>query len=199
MQYPGPIKNLIAKLAKLPGIGNRSAERIALHLLQADAKVANELADAVRNARSQIRYCTKCGNYSVAELCDICSNAQRDQGLICVVERANDILSMEKSQAFQGVYHSLGGKLSPLNGVGPEQLRVSSLIERIKSDKPGEIILALGADVDGDATALYLVNELKPLGVKVTRIAHGITVGSTLEQVDEVTLARAMEGRREVK
>lgn len=195
--YPLPIKNLIARLSKLPGIGNRSAERIALHLLQSDAKISNELADAIRAARTQIRYCTRCGNYSVADLCDICSNPQRDSGLICVVERANEILFMEKSGAFKGTYHALGGKLSPLNGVGPEQLRITSLLQRIKSDKPREIILALSADVDGDATALYLTNELKPLAVTVSRIAQGLTVGSTLEQADEVTLARAMEGRRE--
>ncbi len=198
MQYPAPIKVLIAKLAKLPGIGNRSAERIALHLLQADAKIAHELADAIREARAKIRYCTRCGNYSVAELCDICSSPQRDGALICVVERANDIISMEKSEAFRGVYHALGGKISPLNGVGPEQLRVGGLIQRIKVEKPREIVLALGADVEGDATALYLAKELKPLGVRVTRIAQGLTVGSTLEQSDEVTLARAMEGRREL-
>jgi recombination protein RecR len=198
MQYPGPIKTLISKLSKLPGLGNRSAERIALHLLQADAKVANELADALQDARSQIRYCTRCGNYTVAEVCELCSNPQRDHSLLCVVERANDIISMEKSEAFRGVYHALGGKISPLNGIGPEQLRISGLIQRIKEEKPREIVLALGADVDGDATALYLVEELKPVGVKVTRIAHGLTVGSTLEQSDEVTLARAMEGRREL-
>lgn len=198
MQYPGPIKTLISKLAKLPGIGNRSAERIALHLLQADPKKSDELADALREARSQIRYCTRCGNYTVADVCDVCSNPQRDHALICVVERANDIISMEKSEAFRGVYHALGGKISPLNGVGPEQLRISGLIQRIKTEKPREIVLALSADVDGDATALYLVNELKPLGVRVSRIAHGLTVGSTLEQSDEVTLARAMEGRKEL-
>lgn len=197
MQYPVPIKTLISKLAKLPGIGNRSAERIALHLLQADAKKSDELAEALRDARGQIRYCTHCGNYTVADVCDLCSNPQRDHAIICVVERANDIIFMEKSEAFHGVYHALGGKVSPLNGIGPEQLRISGLVQRIKTEKPREIVLALSADVDGDATALYLVNELKAVGVKVTRIAHGLTVGSTLEQSDEVTIARAMEGRRE--
>ncbi len=198
MQYPGPIKTLMARLARLPGIGQRSAERIALHLLQADPKVAHELADAVRDARAQIRYCTRCGNYSIADLCDICSNPQRDPELICVVERANDILVMEKSGAFRGVYHALGGRISPLNGIGPVQLRVSGLVQRIKTEKPREIVLALSADVDGDATALYLAKELKPLGVRVSRIAQGLTVGSTLEQSDEVTVARAMEGRKEL-
>jgi recombination protein RecR len=198
MQYPAPIKTLIAKLAKLPGIGNRSAERIALHLLQADARLSNDLAEALRNARSQIRYCTRCGNYSVAELCDLCADPSRDKALICVVERANDILALEKSESFKGVYHALGGKISPLNGIGPEQLRIAALVQRIKTEKPQEIVLALSAEVEGDATALYLVNELKPLGVRVTRIAHGLTVGSTLEQSDEVTLARAIEGRREL-
>jgi recombination protein RecR len=197
MQYPAPIQTLIAKLSRLPGIGKRSAERIALHLLQADVKVSNELAEAIGNARSQIRYCIRCGHYSVADICDICANVQRDQGIICVVERAQDILALEKSQGFKGVYHALGGKISPLNGIGPEQLRIAGLVQRIQTEKPREVVLALSADVDGDATALYLVNELKPLEVKVTRIAHGLTVGSTLEQSDEVTLARAIEGRRE--
>jgi recombination protein RecR len=198
MEYPAPIKNLIARLSKLPGIGSRSAERIALHLLQADAKVSNELAEAIRGARSLIRYCTRCGNYSVAEICDICRNPQRDQALVCVVERANEIMAMEKSGGFKGVYHALGGQISPLNGIGPEQLRIGGLLQRVATEKPREIVLALSADVDGDATALYLANELKALGIHVTRIAHGLTVGSTLEQSDEVTLARAMEGRREM-
>jgi len=198
MQYPAPIETLIKKLAKLPGIGNRSAERIALHLLQADARLSNDLADAIRNCRAQIRYCTRCGNYSVADLCDICANLKRDTGILCVVERANDILAMEKSAGFKGVYHALGGKISPLNGIGPEQLRVAGLMQRIQTEKPREVVLALSADIDGDATALFLANELKPHAVKVTRIAHGLAVGSTLEQSDEVTLARAVEGRREM-
>lgn len=198
MQYPAPIKILMTRLAKLPGIGNRSAERIALHLLQTDAKLSSDLADAIRNARAQIRYCTRCANYSIAEVCDICNDPSRDRALVCVVERANDILAMEKSEGFKGVYHALGGKISPLNGIGPEQLRIAALVQRIKTEKPREIVLALSADVDGDATALYLGNELKPLGIRLTRIAHGLTVGSTLEQADEVTLARALEGRKEL-
>src|SRR5688572_1687525 len=136
MEYPAPIKILIAKLSKLPAIGKRSAERIALHLLQAEAKVSEDLAEAICSARSLIRYCTRCGNYSVLEECDICRNPRRDQALICVVERANEIIALEKSGGFRGVYHALGGQISPLNGVGPEQLRIGGLLKRVTTEKP---------------------------------------------------------------
>lgn len=198
MDYPKPVQNLIAQFAKLPGIGKRSAERIVLHLLKANHDTNQQLAKAVLDAKSQIRNCTRCGNYTEQDPCVICAGARRDQAMICVVEGPNDILTLEKSATFSGVYHALMGKISPLNGIGPEQLRIAALIERVQRDKPREIILALGAEVESEATANYLAEQLKPLGVAVTRIALGLSAGSALETADEVTLSRAMEGRRKL-
>ena len=196
MDYPKPVQNLIAQISRLPGIGKRSAERIALHLLKSGPDTSQSLAQALLETKSKIRNCSRCGNYTEHDPCEICQNPRRDQSVLCVVEGPNDILTLERSGAFHGVYHALMGKISPLNGIGPEQLRVAALLERVKQEKPGEIVLALGADVESEATAHYLAEQLKPLGVNVSRIGLGLPAGSSLETADEVTLARALEGRR---
>jgi recombination protein RecR len=198
MEYPKPVQNLIAQIAKLPGIGKRSAERIALHLLKASPDASKQLAQAILETKSKIRNCSRCGNYTEDDPCEICQGSRRDQKLICVVEGPNDILSLERTGNFTGVYHALMGRLSPLNGVGPEQLRVAALVERVKRETPTEVVLALGADVEGDATASYLADLLKPTGVVVSRIGMGLSVGSALESADEVTLSRALENRRKL-
>lgn len=198
MDYPKPVQNLIAQLSRLPGIGKRGAERIALHLLKANGDTSKQLAQALLETKSRIRNCSRCGNYTEQDPCEICSSPSRDLKLICVVEGPNDILTLERTAAFQGVYHALMGRISPLNDIGPEKLRIGALLERVRKEKPTEVILALGADVESEATAHYLAEQLKPLGVVVSRIALGLPVGSALESADEVTLSRALEGRRKV-
>jgi len=196
MEYPKPVQNLIAQVAKLPGIGKRSAERIALHLLKANHDTSKQLAQAILETKLKIRNCSRCGSYTESDPCEICQSPRRDQAIICVVEGPNDILSLERTAAFGGVYHALMGKISPLNGIGPEQLRIAALVERVKREKPSEVILALSADVESEATAHYVGEQLKLLGVTVSRIGLGLPAGSALESADEVTLARALEGRR---
>jgi recombination protein RecR len=198
MEYPKPVQNLIAQIAKLPGIGKRSAERIALHLLKAAPDASRQLAQAILETKSKIRNCSRCGSYTEDDPCEICQSARRDPKLICVVEGPNDILSLERTGSFTGMYHALMGRISPLNGVGPEQLRIASLVERVKRDQPTEVVIALGAEVESEATAHYLAEQLKPTGVAVSRIGLGLPAGSALEAADEVTLARALEGRRRV-
>lgn len=198
MDYPKPIQNLVTQLAKLPGIGKRSAERIALHLLNAPADAGKQLAQAVLDAKSRIRNCSRCGGFTEHDPCPICTSARRDAALICVVEGPNDILTMERAVAFGGVYHALMGRISPLNGIGPEQLRIGVLIDRVKKDPPREVIIALGADAESEATAGYVADQLRAVGAAVSRIALGLPAGSSLESADEVTLSRAMEGRRKL-
>jgi recombination protein RecR len=198
VDYPKPVQELIAQLGRLPGIGKRSAERIALHLLKASPDVSRQFAQAVLDTKARIRNCSRCGNYTEADPCAICSSAMRDQHSICVVESPGDILLLEKAGAHKGVYHALMGRISPLNGVGPEQIRSAALLERVKAEKTTEVILALGADVESEATAHYLADQLHPLGVNVTRIGLGLPVGSALEAADEVTLTQAMAGRRKM-
>jgi recombination protein RecR len=198
MEYPKPVQNLIAQIAKLPGIGKRSAERIALHLLKAAPDASKQLAQAILETKSKIRNCSRCGSYTEDDPCEICQSGRRDQKLICVVEGPNDILSLERTGSFTGVYHALMGRLSPLNGVGPEQLRIAALVERVKRESPAEVVLALSADVESDATANYLAELLKSTGVTVSRIGMGLSAGSALEGTDEVTLSRALENRRKV-
>jgi recombination protein RecR len=198
MDYPTPVQNLITQLSRLPGIGKRSAERIALHLLKANGDTNRLLSQAIVDAKAKIRNCSRCGSYTEHDPCEICDNPRREQSSICVVEGPNDILTLERAGVHKGVYHALMGRISPLDGVGPEQLRVAALLERVKRDKPTEVILALGADVESEATASHLIGLLKPIGVSVSRIALGLAVGSALETADEVTLARALEGRRKV-
>jgi recombination protein RecR len=198
MDYPQPVQNLITQVARLPGIGKRSAERIALHLLKANGDTNRLLAQAILDAKAKIRNCSRCGSYTENDPCDICDNPRREQSSICVVEGPNDILTMERAGVHKGVYHALMGRVSPLNGIGPEQLRIGALLERVAKEKPTEIILALSADVESEATVNHLIDLLKPLGVSVSRIALGLPVGSALETADEITLSRALEGRRKV-
>lgn len=189
---------LISALAKLPGIGPRSAERIALHLVQGEPGLAGQLAETILAARQRVRFCEVCGALTEKQLCDICSDPRRDASLLCVVERPVDILSIEKSGTFRGKYHVLGGKISPLNGVEPEDLTIAGLEKRLASEPIREVVIALGTDVEGDATSFYLAKRLARDSVKITRIAHGLPAGTGLEFADELTLSRALEGRREL-
>lgn len=195
---PEPIAALTAALGKLPGIGPRSAERIALHLVQTEEPAVRQLAQMILTARERIRFCSVCGGLTEADPCAICSAPRRDASLICVVERPTDILSIEKANSFEGKYHVLGGKISPLNGVEPEDLRIGQLEGRLQREPVREVVIALPTDVEGDATSFYLARQLSARGVKVTRIAHGLPVGTGLDFADELTLTRALEGRREI-
>jgi len=194
--YPAPFAALLRELRRLPGIGPRSAERMALWLLQSPDARPGELAEALKAAKSEIRSCSCCGFFAVEELCPVCSDPSRGGHEICVVENATDILAIEKTGFFRGRYHALGGKLSPLDHVGPDQLRIQSLLDRLPLEKPSEIILALSADVEGEATTSYLAQLLAHQGIPVTRIAHGLPAGGGLEHADQLTLSRAMSGRR---
>ena len=196
---PKPIEALVAELNRLPGIGPRSAERLALHLIQANSSVSSRLAEVLVSARKQIVECNECGGLAEKSPCAICSNPSRDEQLICVVERAVDILNVEKSGSFRGKYHVLGGKVSPMNGIGPEELRFNELEKRLISGEVKEVIIALGTDVEGDATSHYLAKRLSKQNVEVSRIAHGLPAGSGLEFADELTLSQALEGRRELE
>ena len=195
---PDSITDLIAALAKLPGVGPRSAERIALHLVQADSAVVKQLTDVILHAREKIQFCTTCGALTEESPCPVCDDTRRDASLVCVVERAVDILSVEKSGTYRGKFHVLGGKISPLDGVEPEDLRIAELEKRLAHEPVREIIIALGTDVEGDATSFYLAKRLARPGLKISRIAYGLPAGSGLEFADELTLNRALEGRREM-
>ena len=193
---PKPIAQLAAALSKLPGIGPRSAERLTLHLVQTDRNSVQELAQALVTARERVASCENCGALTERQPCAICSDPRRDATLLCVVERAVDILSIEKAESYRGRYHVLGGKISPLNGVGPEDLRIAALESRLDREPVREVIIALPSDVEGDATSFYLAKLLAGRDVKTSRIAHGLPVGSGLEFADGLTLGRAIEGRR---
>lgn len=195
---PEPITTLIGALSQLPGIGPRSAERIALYLVQAERGAAARLAEAIVRARERVRLCELCGALTEASPCGICTDSRRDAALLCLVERPVDILSVEKSGTFRGKYHVLGGKISPLNGIEPEDLRIPQLEARIPREQITEIVIALGTDVEGDATSFYLAKRLARPGLRITRIAHGLPAGTGLEFADEITLSRALEGRREL-
>lgn len=195
---PDFITTLIAALSKLPGVGPRSAERIALHLVQTESGVVKHLAEAIVVARERIDFCTTCGALTEKSPCFICEDSRRESALVCVVERAVDILSIEKLGTYRGKFHVLGGKISPLDGVEPEDLRIAELEKRLSIEPIHEIVIALGTDVEGDATSHYLAKRLARPGLKVSRIAYGLPAGSGLEYADELTLSRAMEGRREM-
>jgi recombination protein RecR len=197
--YPPSFQKLIEALRQLPSIGPRSAERLALFLVADGGTISRHLAQALTDAQTQIHACPQCGFFSEsATRCAICSDPQRDATLWCVVEQASEILKLERSGGFRGLYHALGGRLSPLDNVGPEQLTIAALLERVRNHPPREIILALGADVEGETTALYLAPLLKTEGVKVTRLATGLPAGGGLEYVDMVTLGYALSGRHEI-
>lgn len=195
---PPAIAHLSTALGRLPGIGPRSAERLALYVVQSELENVRQLAAALVDARERVGFCSHCGALTEVQPCAVCSDEHRDASLLCVVERALDILSLEKAGHFRGRYHALGGKLSPLNGVGPEDLRITALEARVQQGGIREVILALGSDVEGDATAHYLARRLAPMGVRITRLAQGLPAGSGLEFADELTLTRALEGRRDL-
>ena len=195
---PESLQRLVEELQRLPGIGQKSAQRLAFHILRTPREQADRLADAVREVKERVTYCSICSNITDADPCTYCRNDTRDRSIICVVEEPQNIASIEKSRDFKGMYHVLMGVLSPLQGVGPDDLRIKSLLTRLTDGTVAEVILATNPTVDGEATAIYLARLLKPLGVKVTRIAMGVPVGSDLEYADEVTMHKAMEGRREV-
>jgi recombination protein RecR len=192
------ITRLIDELRRLPGIGQKTAQRLAFYLLRTDREQALALSDAIREAKERIRECSICNNITDNDPCLFCASATRNKSLICVVEEATNIQAVEKTRQFNGLYHVLGGALSPLQGVGPEQLKIKSLIERLKGGTVEEIIVATNPTAEGEATSVYLSKLIRPLGVRVTRIAMGIPVGSDLEYADEVTMMKAMEGRRDV-
>jgi len=195
---PDPLTRLVEQLQKLPGIGAKGAQRLAFHILKNPRDDAERLCEAIRDIKERVTYCTVCNNITEQDPCGFCTSASRDQRLICVVEEPQNVSVVEKTREFRGVYHVLMGALSPLHGVGPDDLKIKGLLSRVADGAVDEVILATNPNVEGEATALYLARLLKPLGVRVTRIAMGIPVGSDLEYADEVTMTRAMEGRREV-
>ncbi len=195
---PPSLTKLTGALNNLPGIGPRSAERLALHLVLSEAVVSDQLVEAIRGAREQVRLCERCGGLTETSPCPLCDDPRRETNTLCVVERPVDILLVEKAAVFKGRFHVLGGKLSPLDGVEPEDLRIAELERRIAPEQIQEIILAMPTDVEGDATCHYLAQRLKSAGVKVTRLAHGLPAGSGLDYADELTLGRALEGRGEI-
>ena len=198
MQYIAPLANLIEHFRALPGIGQKTAVRLAYHVLDMDAAAAKSLAGAILEAKEKIGYCSTCFNLSDRNPCAICDDEKRDHSVICVVEQPQDVAAMERMHEYKGVYHVLHGALSPLEGVGPDDLRIKELLTRLYGTNVKEIIMATNPNVEGEATAMYIAKLLKPSGIKVTRIAHGLPIGGDLEYADEVTLAKAMENRREI-
>lgn len=197
-QYALPIANLIEQLSKLPGIGKKTAQRLAFYILEMEGVEAEKLANSIMNAKEKIRLCSICCNLTDDDPCYICVDDRRDKSTICVVEGAKDIIAMERSRDYKGQYHILHGVISPMDNVGPNDIKVKELLMRLSDDVVKEIIIATNPTVEGEATALYLSKIIKPLGIKVTRIAHGIPVGGDLEYFDEVTISKAMENRREI-
>lgn len=192
------LDNLTARLNRLPGIGVKTAERLAYHILSLPDEDVEGLSLALTDAKKNIHYCPVCGNFTEDELCDICADKKRDPSVICVVKDARDVSYLERVREYRGLYHVLGGTLSPMDGIGPEDIRINELIERVSEGNVKEVILATNPDVEGEATAGYIAKLLKPLGVRATRIAHGIPIGGNLEYVDEMTLFKAIENRREL-
>ena len=195
--YPVAIEKLIEEFAKLPGIGQKTAQRLALHILNLPEDEVKEFADALVKARGTIKYCSVCGNFTDQDPCAICSNPNRDKSVICVLEQPKDVMTMEKVKEYNGLYHILHGNLSPMQRRGPQDIRIRELVARMKEDVK-EVIIATNPNIEGEATAMYIAKILKPLDVKVTRIAAGVPVGGDLEYADEVTLSKALEGRKEI-
>jgi recombination protein RecR len=194
--YEGVVADLIEELGRLPGVGPKSAQRIAFHLLQADSEDVTRLAEVLLQVKARVRFCDVCGNVSEEERCRICRDTRRDPSVICVVEEPRDVVAIERTREFRGLYHVLGGAISPIDGIGPNELRIRQLMGRLASDQVTELILATDPNLEGEATATYLARLVRPMGLRVTRLASGLPVGGDLEYADEVTLGRAFEGRR---
>ena len=194
--YEGIIQDLIDELGRLPGVGPKSAQRIAFHIIQSDRVDVTRLAEVLKTVKERVKFCMICGNISEEDLCKICRDPRRDKTAICVVEESKDVLAIEKTREFKGTYHVLGGAISPIDGVGPENLRIKELMTRLSETTISEIIIATDPNLEGEATATYLTRLIKPLGIKVSRLASGLPVGGDLEYADEITLGRAFEGRR---
>ena len=198
LYYPDPLAKLIAELQKLPSIGPKTAQRIALHILRRPDEEAKQLGKAISEVKDQIVYCSVCGSIAQRDPCRICSDPQRNHRVVCVVEETDHVIALERMGVFKGVYHVLMGALSPLNGINPEDLRIAELFQRINSDDVEEIIMATNPNAPGQATAIYLSRKIKPMGIRITQLAHGLPMGGDIDYVDEVTLGKALEGRREL-
>ena len=196
--YAKPLAGLINELSRLPGIGGKTAQRLAFHILSMEEKEARALADSIIEAKQKMTYCSVCGNLTDTDPCVICSDPSRDRSVICVVETPKDVVAMEKIKEYNGLYHVLHGAISPMEGIGPEDINLKQLIVRLQNEDVRELILATNPNIEGEATAMYIARLIKPSGIRVSRIAHGIPVGGDLEYADEVTLLKAMEGRREL-
>lgn len=196
--YAKPLNNLISELSKLPGIGGKTAQRLAFHILSQEDKDALALAEAIVQAKKNMKYCSVCGNLTDIDPCSICNDPSRDHSVICVVESPRDVSAMERIKEYNGLYHVLHGSISPMNGIGPDNINLKQLIIRLQNTDVNEVILATNPNIEGEATAMYTARLIKPSGIKVTRIAHGVPVGGDLEYADEITLSKAMEGRREL-
>jgi len=197
LQIAEPLQNAIEELSKLPSIGKKTAQRLALYILKNDLQTVENLVKAIHELKTRLRFCSRCFNISVEELCDICKSPKRDGSVICIVEEASDVIAIEKTHEFNGKYHVLGGVLSPLSGIDPESLKIKELLKRFESEEIKEVILALNPDTEGETTSLYLAKLIKPLGIKVSRIARGLPIGGDLEFADEATISRAVSGRIE--
>jgi recombination protein RecR len=195
LQIAEPLLKAIEELSKLPGIGRKTAQRLALFILKSSEEDVNKLVNSLLELKTKLHYCSKCYNLAVEDLCGICQNPKRDQTILCVVEEASDVIAIEKTNEFNGIYHVIGGVLSPLSGIGPEDLKIKELIKRFEDERISEVILALNADTEGETTALYLARLIKPMVTKVTRIARGLPIGGDLEFADEATIGRAMLSR----
>jgi len=198
LQIAEPLLIAIEELSKLPTIGKKTAQRLAIHLLKSDNETVENLLKAIRDLKAKLRFCSRCFNLSEEELCEICKSGKRDKSIICVVEEASDVIAIEKSHEFNGLYHVLGGVLSPLSGIGPESLKIKELLKRFETEEVQEIILALNPDTEGETTSLYLAKLIKPLRIKVSRIARGLPIGGDLEFADEATIGRAVTGRIQI-
>jgi recombination protein RecR len=196
--YEGIIQELIDELGRLPGIGPKSAQRIAFHVIQSESVDVNRLVEVLRLVKERVKFCSQCFNIAEEELCKICRDVRRDDSLICVVEESKDVVAIERTREFRGKYHVLGGAISPIDGIGPEQLKIRELLTRLADDRIKEIIIATDPNLEGEATATYLARTMKPLGIKISRLASGLPVGGDLEYADEVTLGRALDGRHEI-
>ena len=196
--YTPALQKLIDELGKLPGVGPKSAQRIAFHLIKIPEQDALSLSDAIQQAKQKVRFCETCFNMSDEAICEICSDSQRDSSLVCVVEEPRDIVALERTREYKGLYHVLQGAINPIDGIGPEQLKIRELLERLKGNTVVEVILCTNPNIEGEATAMYLAKLIEPLGIQVSRIASGLPVGGDLEYADELTLGRALEGRRNI-